>query len=364
MRIKKLDGLRGIFSVMVVLFHYKIFNNSITPDPLRSGFIVRQSEIFVDFFFVLSGFVIAYNYSNIPSTTKFMEFMKKRFVRLFPLLLYTSVMFLVLLLSMDVLKNNFGFFENSESMSFNVLGIHFLDTILFLNSTPVLGSGAVINPPSWSISSEMISYFIFGLVTLLCSSFFRRIMNVLIVISSFIFLFYLDDYFTNGEFGFVRGLLCFHMGFFVYNFSKVPMKLPKVLEPFCLLILIVIMFAINHFETTQYYNYVALFSLPLFFGAFILVFLKTDGFISKVLENQFFQFLGKVSYSIYLNHLLVLIVVPKLFFKVLKIEQNALMEYLVYTITLVLVIAYSKLTHQYIELKLGKKLKSLLIHNS
>ena len=94
--------------MMVVLFHYKIFNNSITPDLLRSGFVVRQSEIFVDFFFVLSGFVIAYNYSSIPSVTKFMEFMRKRFVRLFPLLLYTSILFLVLLASMDVLKNNFG----------------------------------------------------------------------------------------------------------------------------------------------------------------------------------------------------------------------------------------------------------------
>jgi peptidoglycan/LPS O-acetylase OafA/YrhL len=364
MRIKKLDGLRGIFSVMVVLFHYRILNNSITPELLRSGFVVRQSEVFVDFFFVLSGFVIAYNYSIIPSFKKFIEFMKKRFVRLFPLLFYTCAVFLVLLLSVDILKSNFGFFENSESMSAGVLGIHFLDAILFTNSTPLLGSEAVMNPPSWSISSEMISYGVFGVVTLVCSSFSRKVVNVLIVISSFVFLFYLDDYFTHGEFGFVRGLLCFNVGFFVYNFSKRSFELPKILEILCFVILIVIMFAINHFQETPYYNFIALFSLPLFFGMFILVFLKTNGLISKILENRFFQFLGKISFSIYLNHVLVLFIFPKMFFKVFGIEQNVLMEYLVYVITLVLVIGYSKLTHQYIELKLGKKLKSLLIHNS
>ncbi len=47
MRINKLDGLRGIFSLMVVLFHYR---SEYIPDFIHNNFIIRQSGYFVDFF--------------------------------------------------------------------------------------------------------------------------------------------------------------------------------------------------------------------------------------------------------------------------------------------------------------------------
>ncbi|MBS1732124.1 MAG: acyltransferase, partial [Bacteroidetes bacterium] len=56
-RLDQLDGLRGLFCLMVILTHFP-FKDSL---PV-SNFIVRQGYLFVDFFFVLSGFVIAFNY--------------------------------------------------------------------------------------------------------------------------------------------------------------------------------------------------------------------------------------------------------------------------------------------------------------
>ncbi len=58
MRIKKLDGMRGVFSLMVVVFHYP---KDYLPKIIHNNFLVVNSDSFVDFFFVLSGFVISYS---------------------------------------------------------------------------------------------------------------------------------------------------------------------------------------------------------------------------------------------------------------------------------------------------------------
>ena len=79
MRITKLDGLRGICSLMVVFYHY---GETLIPDFIFNNFIIRQSWSFVDFFFVLSGFVIVYNYKNLCNVHDFWLYLKKRFIRL------------------------------------------------------------------------------------------------------------------------------------------------------------------------------------------------------------------------------------------------------------------------------------------
>lgn len=92
MRITKLDGLRGIFSVMVVFHH---FTPEILPSSIYNNFFVRQSWLFVDLFFILSGFVIALNYPSIDQRQSFISFIKKRFIRLYPLLFFSVATFLL-----------------------------------------------------------------------------------------------------------------------------------------------------------------------------------------------------------------------------------------------------------------------------
>ncbi len=57
-RFEALDGWRGICACLVVLFHFHGYS------PLNTSGLIRNSYLFVDFFFVLSGFVIACNYST------------------------------------------------------------------------------------------------------------------------------------------------------------------------------------------------------------------------------------------------------------------------------------------------------------
>src|ERR1700712_489806 len=75
-----LDGLRGVAALIVVTFHL--------TEPLGTGhldILVNHGYLAVDFFFLLSGFVIGYAYDERWSTMKLKDFFKLRLVRLQPM---------------------------------------------------------------------------------------------------------------------------------------------------------------------------------------------------------------------------------------------------------------------------------------
>lgn len=79
-RYEALDSLRGICALLVCLFHFR------ANSPLISMAFVRGSWLFVDFFFVLSGFVIAANYRQRLINGGFLRgFVILRFGRVYPL---------------------------------------------------------------------------------------------------------------------------------------------------------------------------------------------------------------------------------------------------------------------------------------
>ena len=90
MRITKLDGLRGIFSFMIIFFHY---DSRVLPEFISQNFIKNGAWIFVEFFFVLSGYVISYNYDSLSTKNEFWIYLKKRFIRLYPLLFFSVMIY-------------------------------------------------------------------------------------------------------------------------------------------------------------------------------------------------------------------------------------------------------------------------------
>jgi peptidoglycan/LPS O-acetylase OafA/YrhL len=82
-----LDGLRGVASVMVVIFHLcePYSNEDATKQIINHGYLA------VDFFFLLSGFVIAYAYDDRWSRMTQWEFYKRRLVRLQPMVVMGSL---------------------------------------------------------------------------------------------------------------------------------------------------------------------------------------------------------------------------------------------------------------------------------
>ncbi|WP_263415544.1 acyltransferase family protein [Terriglobus albidus] len=82
-----LDGLRGVASLMVVIFH--TFEAYADGNPIKQ--IINHGYLAVDFFFLLSGFVIAYAYDDRWSRMSKCEFYKRRLIRLQPMVVMGSL---------------------------------------------------------------------------------------------------------------------------------------------------------------------------------------------------------------------------------------------------------------------------------
>ena len=349
MRITKLDGLRGVFSLMVAFFHY---SDKLIPDYIYNFFFLRQSYTFVDFFFVLSGFVIAYNYSNFSTIKDLFIFFKKRFIRIYPLLFY-SVMVCCLF---DIIANNFFIEYVYNPITNNIILFKTLDSLLLLNSTPLLGNSMGMNEPSWSISAEMISYLIFGIISFI---FYKKnkIISVLMLVSiSSVFLFLQGDIFKIGDYGFVRGILSFNLGFLVYFLTKLKFSFKSYHELFLPVFLIIFFFILNN-DSKLLFQFI----IPIYFATVVLILVKTNGLLTRFLNLNFFQFLGKISYSIYLNHLIVIIIVPRTFFDIFNLNKNEFNQILVFIITFILLIFYSYFTHKFVETRFGNYLKNIFL---
>lgn len=350
-RLLQLDGLRGLFSLMVVIYHFPS-TEDFAGYVSTSNFMSRQGDLFVDFFFVLSGFVISLNYLNrLTTTLDFGNYLKLRFIRLYPLLLYTTLLFF----GFEVLFNVFlpQFVSNPESPS--VLLLQTAETLLFVNSTPILGSGPGMNYPSWSISGEMVAYIIFGLGVLYFSH-YKKVLFIAALLVCGAFLISINSYMETYKFGFVRAILCFVCGCLTYmafvKYNKKPLPIFEYLMPVALLIL----FYVRYYYISDAELFTTL-TIPLLFSLSIYVYALSDGYIVKLMASKPFEFLGKISYSMYLNHALVVMLIPKFVFSIIKLPFNELTVSGTLAVSLIIVVIYSYLTYIFIEKK-GKKLFS------
>jgi peptidoglycan/LPS O-acetylase OafA/YrhL len=348
-RVEQLDGLRGIFSVLVVAHHHNAFKDSV----FYNNFFVINANLFVDFFFVLSGFVIGMNYtSKLKTSGDFVSFVKKRFIRLFPLLFFTEMVFLVshLIGENSALKNAPGL-----DASYYLMVVS--DTLTFMGSTPVFGGWIGLNYPSWSISAEMVSYIVFGLISLLFP-FRKNIAFLLIILLSAAFIIHRGEYLLSYDYGFIRGLLCFCMGLLTYEVIKNKRVNLSFLEFPFLVVLVSTMYLMHHFNLNLWKL-----AFPVIFSAGIFIFCNSTGMITRLLMTPLFQYLGRISYSIYLNHAIVLILMNVLLFRKLKYPPTEPMIGLSLLLSIVITIIYSHFTYKWIEVGVGKFLRKKLATN-
>ena len=81
-----LDGLRGVAAIMVVCFHiFEAYATSHLDQNINHGYLA------VDFFFILSGFVIGYAYDDRWKTMKIKDFIKRRVIRLQPMVVMGAI---------------------------------------------------------------------------------------------------------------------------------------------------------------------------------------------------------------------------------------------------------------------------------
>lgn len=339
---KALDGMRGFAALMVVGFHYSL--ELFEPTGwFQQNFILTTSYAFVDLFFILSGFVITHNYqSRLNNFSNLRVFFIKRIARLYPLLL-TTVLVYFLMKSYGIAA---GFQFNVENFGWSLLLWETIDPLLFLNSTPLILDTEGLNPVSWSISAEMIAYTCFALVI-----YFSKRKSILaftlILLLCLGFLIYREKYLFTGDFGFVRGILNFTVGFFVYQLRRDHKNSSWRFLEWLLFPLIIGCFYLIKQSSTELMNLalVPVFALCVYTLSF------EKGYISSWLKSDMMQFFGKISYSVYLWHFIILWVFYVVSWEILGVEPSK--EYAILGMLLVLTATciVAKFSYQIIELK-------------
>ena len=298
-----LDGWRGICASMVALFHFRAFSHISDSDFIKSG------GSFLDFFFVLSGFVIFANYyERLKSGYSLRDFMLLRFGRLYPL--HFALFFLLIAGDLAQLiipwlskgATYAPFSGPGESMCdviANILLIH------SFNVTDMLS----FNAPSWSISAEFYTYLLFGAaISLTRGRFF-----IVGFITSGMLIFILNDpermkgTFHLGVFRCIYGFGCGGLTWFIFRkFKDRLMHFKTQYFNIVEVALFVGLFVYAHyllmlFDILPYFQI----SAPLVFSFTVFIFAFQKGIISKMLMGRFFSLLGMLSYSIYMTHIII-----------------------------------------------------------
>jgi len=356
-KLLELESLRGLAAVAVAISHLK--GSSLL---INNGFI-DYAFLMVDFFFVLSGFVIAMNYQDYIKTANDLKtFMRKRFWRLYPLHFLTLLGALSIEFAKYAFERKTGITPNHPAFEISS-GVAFVHNLFLTHS--FLLSDLTFNFPSWSISTEFYTYLIFAFVIFFGRSKLITI-SILIILISF-YIIYPESKksmnIVNGisifrcTLSFFLGVLCYS----IYTRLSHNVKSIHILPTFILSILAVIYLASDEYGIF----------VPLFFCVLIIqaALLDEQSYASRILHTKPLVYLGTISYSVYMTHSLVWWVVNNGLRFVFKVptytDENGskildishTQSSLLVIFTMILVIAISHFTYLFIENRFRKGVK-------
>ena len=365
LRFQTLDGWRGIAAAFVALYHLNFLNH------IHDWGFLRNSYLFVDFFFVLSGFVITHAYINkIQNSTDLKRFINRRLSRLLPLHLFILALFIILEFSKLLLVQS-GAWQLDTQPFTGEYSIQSLISNIFLAHSLGIHDHLSWNYPSWSISVEFYTYLIFSIVSLIGFK-FRTLFPFLYLGLILVSFYYIYDNTSNlndatYHYGIFRCIVGFFLGGICYRLF---LKTRALVFPFATILEVSLMVTIYLFVTFYGHEKLSVIA-PFIFTITVYIFSFEQGKISSLLKAKVVQNLGKWSYSIYMIHALLILIIGRslnLFEKmtgetyfIKHVYENSetelvllhnpyFMDFLT-VVFLAVVIALSSLTYKYIELR-------------
>jgi peptidoglycan/LPS O-acetylase OafA/YrhL len=362
-----LEAFRGIAAIMIVLYHSRYY--------AREAYVsfIRHSDIFVDFFFILSGFVMAYSYMDkIGSKITFRKFILLRFGRLYPLHLFTLLLW-VPYIAVKVALYQKGIGDTDPSQDNNFLT--FLSNVFLIQAFDGYYPLSW-NFPSWSISAEFYTYIVFFI-------FIWFMLKKLLArnnIGSFIFLVAAGTYglisvidesgvelfLFQSIAGFFTGILIF----LLYQKTASIRWNSIFVSALELVALSFLVYCVSNKQEPGFrgntFFYLSVFS----FACVIYLFVVQEiGYISRFLKNTVLQFIGKLSYSIYMVHAIVLAAMDNVFVYIFKFSKTSFegaanvivfheANYVNFAVVLI-VIFCSAFTYQFVEVPWRTRFKKL-----
>ena len=312
-----LDGLRGAAALMVVWYHvFEGFAFAEGTNGVEGGGLIdvfNHGYLAVDFFFMLSGFVISYAYDDRWYKMSLSDFFKRRLVRLHPMIVMGAIIGTVTFLLGGCMK-----WDGSVTPMSGVALAFFL-TCCFIPAWPgamheVRGNGEMfpLNGPAWSLFFEYIGNICYAL-------FIRRFSTkVLAIWTAILGVIYAWFAIFN-----VSGYEMVGVGWTIMDNVNIFGGLLRMMFPFSLGMLLA-----RNFRPTRVRGIFwiaiavlfALFSVPFFpsvdgicvNGIFemccimlifpALVWLGASGVISDKASTGICKFLGDLSYPLYIVH--------------------------------------------------------------
>lgn len=324
---RALDGLRGLAAVAVALFHWLLS---------FSGFLA------VDFFIVLSGFILAHRYLYADTPVSGRTFVVSRIARLYPMHLFGLVSYAIVYI---FIVKDIPRYPDGTLFTF-------LQQLTLTHNIGLNTHSLTWNAPSWSISVEFwLNLIFFCCIRRNTSSIFLLLMSIAGLMVIYNLTGHIDtthqNYFQVVNSGLLRGWSSFVLGIIAYRAWREArrIKWPPLLV-FCVEAGLCLLVGALFFALDWSMRPVEIFAPPVF-AVVVFVFALEQGLMARLVQKL--QWLGTISYSIYLNHLIVLMLVNS------GLGHLGYSSYQLAPFYLCAVLAYSVVTYRWIEVP-GKHL--------
>lgn len=328
-KLPNITSLRFVLASLVVIFHIAQFSQNRGFPFFNSFPVFSKGEEAVCMFFSLSGFLIIrqlYIEKSVSNSINLKQFFLRRILRIFPLY------YLVLSFGLVYYRLILPYFGFNYQNNYDLIQGIFLSYTIFPNIFALYKPGGIIEI-LWSIGIEEQFYLLIAPLVFILP--FKYIVRFLGFFTMVYFILYFSDLIS-----FLKEYL---MLFFYFSFSglcSILLLNYKIrFQKFRLffLIVFVLYFTTSIFKNNLSNMFYHFFSMVLF-GLIICVLVEKP---IKIMENKVLNYLGKISYGIYMCHAIMMQVVGFVFLKfsihlkISSIESIMLFNFLVFTFTII-----------------------------
>jgi peptidoglycan/LPS O-acetylase OafA/YrhL len=315
-----LESLRGVAALIVVVYH------AVWLNPVTNSQFFTNGALMVDFFFVLSGFVICHSYGDrLTNARDFGRFLWLRLGRLYPLHFAFLMVFVLIETVKYVAQVRYGIVADKPAFTVNGAGA-FLSN-LFLVQALSFSAPLTFNYPSWSISVEFYAYVLFGVVRMSGGRGLAFILAASLIVMACASVLWIGGQLSLADSGngwaFFRCCGGFFLGVLTYFLYRLTAARPSSdghqffaawLAPAVLCVTI----AFLSFELKAAWSFL----LPLLGAALIYSTVAyPNRTLNAVLTTKPLRWLGQVSYSIYMVHAAIVWTLTQCLTVILKIPH-------------------------------------------
>nr|WP_315380870.1 acyltransferase [uncultured Sphingomonas sp.] len=329
--LRALTSARGVAAWWVVLYHLR---GALADLPAAAQALVAKGYLAVDFFFLLSGFVLAFGYGERlhgGGRPAILDFLRRRIARIWPL--HAAMLGVALLLALLLRTTGHA----TQQFPLAELPVHLLLVQAWGFTNPLCW-----NDPAWSISCELMAYLLFPLWVVTIDWRRRRAVTLIAILAALFALlhgvFVLRGATELGQdlqnVGLIRCVLEFTAGAILYALWNRQRAERSGRNALAIAAMLAAAWAAGMPETAV---------APALLAAILWALATASGQRGNPLEGALLHRLGEISYATYLSHFLLWFV-----FK-LAFVRTATIGWPLAALYLVLVLAASVALHHWVE---------------